>query len=377
MSASTQSVVSERVDELLSRCRRDVEEGVLPSCQVALAIDGEVVVEEAFGAATTQTRYAVFSSTKPFVASVVWQLIAEGLVDPASRVVDYLPEFGTHGKDVITVEQVMLHTSGFPAAPLGPPDWATSAGRRHVFERWRCNWEPGTRFEYHPTAAHWVLAEIITEVTGQDFRDELQRRVTAPLGLPRVLGIAPADQHDIALLEVRGEPATAEELEKAIGISNLPVTEVTDAALLSFNHQDTRAVGVPGGGGIMRAADLALFYQALLHNREGLWPTDLLADVTGRVRNTFSDPMLGMSANRSLGLIVAGDDGKSNLRGMGHTVSPRAFGHNGAAGQIAWADPETGLSFGYCTNGLDANILRQWRRGSAVASRAGLCASAV
>ena len=334
-------VERDRVDTLLRRCRRDVDDGILPSCQVAVALNGEVVVEEAFGDAKTSTRYAVFSSTKPFVASTVWQLIAEGVVDPAARVAEYLPEFSTNGKDVITVEQVMLHTSGFPAAPLGPPDWNTSAGRRRVFEKWRLNWEPGTRFEYHPTAAHWVLAEIINEVTGKDFRDEVQRRVTDPIGLPRVLGIEPADQHEIALLEVRGEPPSPDELEKALGIRELPATEVTDAALVSFNHQDVRSVGVPGGGGIMRAADLALFYQELMHNTKGLWPADLLADVTGRVRNTFPDPMTGVSANRALGVIIAGADGKANIRGLGHTVSARAFGHNGAAGQIAWGDPET------------------------------------
>ena len=50
-------------------------------------------------------------------------LIGEGKIDCRERVADYIPEFGTNGKDVITVEQVMLHTSGFPHAPLDPPDW--------------------------------------------------------------------------------------------------------------------------------------------------------------------------------------------------------------------------------------------------------------
>jgi CubicO group peptidase (beta-lactamase class C family) len=73
--------------------------------------------------------------------------------------------------------------------------------------------------------------------------------------------------------------------------------------------------------------------------------------------------------------VIAGDDGKSNLRGMGRTVSPGAFGHNGAGGQIAFADPATGLSFAYLTNGLDQNVVREARRNTAIASRAADCAA--
>jgi CubicO group peptidase (beta-lactamase class C family) len=58
---------------------------------------------------------------------------------------------------------------------------------------------------------------------------------------------------------------------------------------------------------------------------------------------------------------------------MGRTVSPRAVGHNGARGQIAWGDPTTGLSFGYCTNGLDQHVLRENRRTTALGSLAALC----
>ena len=70
----------------------------------------------------------------------------------------------------------------------------------------------------------------------------------------------------------------------------------------------------------------------------------------------------------------AGADGHSAARGFGYTVSPAAFGHNGAGGQIAWADPATGLSFVYLTNGLDRNVLREWRRTSGLSSRAARCA---
>jgi CubicO group peptidase (beta-lactamase class C family) len=367
-------VDTQKVDALLARARREVDEGLLPSCQVALAKDGELVAFEAFGDATTDTRYAVFSCTKAFVAAAMWVLIGDGKVDVSKRVVEYVPEFGTNGKDVVTVEQVMLHTSGFPHAPLGPPQWYTHDGRMAAFEKWRFNWEPGTRYEYHPTSAHWVLAEIIERVTGADFRDVVQERVTDPAGLPhRVLGVPTDEQDGIATLEVRGEPPTPDELEAVFGVRELPVTEVTDEALLHFNQPEVRELGVPGGGAFMTAADLARFYQVLLHDHDGIFDPAVLADATGNVRNRLPDPLTGVPANRTLGLIQAGDDGKAAWRGLGHTVSARAFGHNGAGGQLAWGDPVTGLSLGYVTNGLDDHVIRQARRGVGIASRAGAC----
>jgi CubicO group peptidase (beta-lactamase class C family) len=172
-----------------------------------------------------------------------------------------------------------------------------------------------------------------------------------------------------------GEPASPEELEAVLGVRTLPVSEVTDHALIEFNSPDARRAGVPGAGAVATAADVARFYQALLADPGGLWDPAVLEDATANVRNRFLDPWTGVPANRTLGLVVAGDDGLAHMRmHFGRTVSPRTFGHAGAGGQIAWADPESGLSFCYLTNGLDAHLLRQGRRGVALSSRAGaLC----
>ena len=365
--------MTDAVQALLTRAQREIDAGFLPSCQVAIARHGELEVFEAFGEATTDTRFSVFSATKPFVAAVVWILIGEGAVDVTKPVVEYIPEFASNGKDAITVEQVMLHTSGFPHAPLGPPEWWTREARVERFSTWRLNWEPGSDYEYHATSAHWVLAEIIERVTSQDYRDLLETRVTGPAGLPRVLGIALDDQDGIAELVNVGEPATPEELEAVLGVRELPVTEVTPEALLAFNIPQVRELGVPGGGGVMRAADLALFYQALLHDPDGIWDPALRADVTSRIRNDLPERWTNVTAHRTLGLVVAGDDGHANLRGFGHVGSARMFGHNGAGGQLAWAHPESGLSFAYVTNGLDQHELRQARRGIALGSLAAAC----
>jgi CubicO group peptidase (beta-lactamase class C family) len=242
--------------------------------------------------------------------------------------------------------------------------------------QWHCSWEPGSAYEYHATSAHWVLAEIIERTTGTDFRTVVSDRVLDPHGLQRLrLGVPEADQGDITELVASGDPATPDELAAALGVRELPVTEVTEDALLGFNEPATRALGVPGGGAVSDAADLALFYQALLHNPKGVWDDDLLADVTGNVRNTLPDLLFGHPILRTLGLCTAGDDGKATYRGFGKTGSPGRFGHNGAGGQLAWADPDSGLSFVYLTNGLDAHPIRQGRRGVALSSIAADCAA--
>jgi CubicO group peptidase (beta-lactamase class C family) len=364
------------VDALLVRARRDVDDGLLPACQVALALDGEVLVHEAYGDADVDTRFTIFSATKPLIASLIWQLLGDGSLAPEQPIHDVIPEFGSHGKDAVTLDHVLLHTSGFPRAPLGPPRWFTHEGRRASFAEWRLNWEVGSRYEYHPTSAHWVLAELVHAVTGLDHTEALRSRVLEPLGLEQLtLGPPVGAQERIADLVLVGEPATPYELEAALGIREIDVGEVTDEALLDLNEPEARSVGLPGGGGISTAADVARFYQALLHDPKGLWEPDVLRDATSVVRNTFPDLVLGHPINRVRCLVVAGDGGKSHLRGMGRTVSPAAFGHNGAAGQVAWADPATGLSFCYLTSGRDLNVLREARRTTAVASLAAVCAA--
>ena len=139
----------------------------------------------------------------------------------------------------------MLHTAGFPNAPMPAVDGADAVPAGANGSRdWELEWEPGTRFEYHATSAHWVLADLIERLSGIDFRDFVEQRVCAPLGLPRLLGIPEGEQDDIA--RARRASATA---------------RATTLIMRSTGPRCAPA-GVPGGGAIMRAADLALFYQA-------------------------------------------------------------------------------------------------------------------
>jgi CubicO group peptidase (beta-lactamase class C family) len=332
------------IDQLLDAAQALVTSGKTPACQVAIGRDGDVLAFETFGDATDDTRFMVFSATKPIVASAVWLLIGDGLIDITKPVAHYVPEFATNGKEIVTIEQVLLHTAGFPNAPMIPVEGADAVTRVKRFTEWRLEWEPGTRFEYHALAAHWVLAELIERCTSIDFRDFIEQRVTTPLGLPLLLGIPEEEQHDIA---------------DGVRLGEAPPDNPVDVDTTKFNDAAVRAAGVPGGGGLMTAATMARFYQGLLHNPNSLWDKDVLADVKTNIRCTLPDPLMNVACNRSAGLVLAGDDGLHQFRYamFGKHNSPGAFGHAGAHAQVAWADPATGISFSFCKNGLQMDML--------------------
>jgi CubicO group peptidase (beta-lactamase class C family) len=359
----------EAIAALLDRVLREVHDGLLPAAQIAVALDGKVVVSATYGASDT-TRFIPYSATKVLTVAAIWRLIADADLDVSRNVASYLPGFDAHDKGEVTVEQVMLHTGGFPMAPLGPREWRTHERRLAAYATWRHEFPPGARYVYHPVSAHWVLCDIIETVTGEDYRAAIHRLVTEPLGLPRLLGIPLDEQDGIAEVVGVGEPATTAELAAEFGdqVGTQPAipADLVLFALTSLNHPKAREQGVPGGGAVVHAADMALLYQGLLHNPDDLWDPAVLADGTGHVRSRLPDPS-GVPANRTLGLVVAGDDGGAPYRGFGTASSPYAFGHNGAGGQLAFADPASGLSACYVTSGLDQNLVREHRRNVEIA----------
>jgi CubicO group peptidase (beta-lactamase class C family) len=360
------------LDDLVARAQRDIDDGLLPSCQLAVARHKKLALLVTLGDAEPDSRYVIFSATKALTASACWLLLAEGAIDREQKIIDVFPEFGAHGKDVITIEQLLTHTSGFPHAPLRPEAWSDRDRRIEAMADWHLNWEPGSRFEYHPTSAHWVLAEIIERSAGRDFREFIDTHVTEALGLRMQLGVPKDESSDVNPLVSIGEPPTPAQLAD-LGLSAWDPGEVVFENLEQLTHPDGLEAGVPAAGAAASAADVALFYQALLHNDPPLWDPPVLRAGTAEVPFDTDEQLLGVPACRTLGLTVAGDDGKGHLRGFGYTVSGRAFGHGGAGGQIAWADPETGLSFGYLTNGYDNYIPNVWRRIAGLSSKAGAC----
>jgi len=338
-----------RVDLLLERCRLEVDSASLPSAQVALNVGGVEYASETFGAATPSTRYVLQSAGRPVVAGVVWKLISDGLLDITRTVASYIPEFATNGKDTVTVEQVVTHVGGFPLAPMGYPQMLARDERLRAFSKWRRTYEPGTELQFHLTSAAWVIGELCETLTGRPIGHYLRETLTGPLGLESIEIGPPIDrQGDVAsFVRTDGEDA---------GVNPWGPWYLAKPEIL--------AAGEPSHSMVSTASDLARWYQALMSS--ALWRREVVNDAL-RVRVTL--PITGerggtpsVPGNVALFVVVSGDDGTSRAF-LPTATGPRTFGHGGAPCQIGFADPETGLSFAFLTNGYPSSGYEQSRRG--------------
>ncbi|MPZ22900.1 MAG: serine hydrolase [Dehalococcoidia bacterium] len=368
----------EKVEAIFAKASKYVDDGRIFACQLALARHGRLAGFATYGnvvlggeqhEATNDTLFAAFSITKVAVGAAIWLLIERDQLSVEERVVDIIPEFGTGGKDVITVEQVLVHSGGFPGAEFSPFWWDDRRRRLEGFASWELEWEPGSRYQYHPLSAHWVLAEILERRAGRDFRDFIRSEIIGPMGLHDFhLGL-PDDRAPRAA----GVRFSSEPIEPPWGWGGVPPD-----AVLAIDRPDVRKIGIPGAGGFANAATLAMFYQVLLAGGRGLDGRQVLDPETVAYATRLwsqpghTDPNLGFPVRRGLSIVLAGDDGNNHYRGMGRTVSSRAFGHNGAGGQIAWADPDTGISLGYLSDSF-TDYLSEGQRITALSSLAASC----
>ena len=372
-----------KLEELFGFVEAQVESGQLQAAQVAVGAQGRLAGFRTYGAAQQgaslqpardDTLFCMFSSTKAIVGVGVWCLIEDGLLSLDERVVDIIPgwcaEGGGEGYETITVRQVMLHTGGFPHAPMNPRLWEDREARQRRMMGWRLNWRPDSQWEYHATSAHWVLSEIIEQRTGRDFREWLRERLLDPLGLDNLYVGLPDEQHERAASIIYTEQPLPPE-----------GGEVFPQTILHFNLASQRRAGCPGGGAFANAADLAMFYQALVAptGAGDDRPATPLRTETIELGTTVAtdpqrhtDPLSGLAVNRALTVVVAGEDGRGAERGFGGGASPRAFGHAGAGGQVAWGDPETGLSVAFLTNSFQQDDKIQSRTHS-IGSQAAAC----
>jgi len=333
---------------LYARIEGHIAAGRYPGAAVALARHGEIVAARSFGharlaaadapaiPATDDTLWLLYSQTKPVVSSAIWQLVERGHLRFHDPVAEYVPEFAQHGKGKVTLYQLLTHQAGFPHAHAIPPAlWEDHGALRAAICDFTLEWEPGARVVYHGAASHWVQALLIEAVTGRDYRAHIRDAILGPLGLDGLRIGVPDDLHD-----------RVAHIHDPLAGGHAPLAD----------GQNTPAhwrAGIPGGGGYATAKDLAIFYQLLL-GLGALRGVRLLSPrmVQYATRNHTGervDEAMGMPMHRGLGIHVRGTT--PTIRGLGSIASPATFGHGGAGTSYSWADPETGVSFTYLTNG--------------------------
>jgi CubicO group peptidase (beta-lactamase class C family) len=326
------------LDELI---RAHIEEGRYPGCQIALARHGKLALFRSYGMASTEPRIEVsrrtlwllYSGTKVITTMALWSLVDDGHLTFNDRIADLLPNFAAHGKEAITVVQLLTHQAGFPNAAVSQEGWFDRDKRLAEVCGFKLEWPPGERSEYHVRSAHWVVACMLESLTGQDYRQVIRERVIGPLGLQDeiLLGVPPAEQGRLA---TTFEPANAK-----------PAVAASDNAAV------WREAGIPSSGGYATARGLVTLFQATLGHRPGgarLFSPRLVEYALRNRTGERVDPLFGLAMHRGLGPHLRGTS--EAVRSLGSLGSPSTFGQGGVGTSTWWADPESGVSFAYLTS---------------------------
>src|SRR6266540_1133528 len=266
-----QAEVQQALDDL-------VASGAEIGLQAAVIKDGRLVADAASGVADPRTRAAVGADTLFFAASTakgVAASVAHVLVERSElrydmRAVEVWPEFGSHGKDKVTVRHVLLHTAGVPGLPPGTTvadlcDWDHMCAVLADQEPW---WEPGTRFGYHAKTFGFLLGEIMRRATGRTVSMLLRDVLTGPLGVeddvhfgvPAPL-LARVARHVAPDGPAPQLPEPGSPLDRA-----MPRGVVPDADYA--NRADVLTADIPSEG-TMTARGVARMYAALLGQVKG------------------------------------------------------------------------------------------------------------
>ena len=200
--ASALGLDDRALDRLQQLITRHIADGRYPGAQVAMARRGQLALSASFGDARTEpkrtpatddTLWLLYSNTKVVTACAVWLLVEQGALSFGDTVASHLPGFDANGKGDITIFQVLTHQGGFPGAQIPETAWADHDVLRNAVCGITLEWTPGSKVQYHPAAAHWVIAAMIDAVTKSDYRDFIRQRITEPLGLAHELFVGLPD----------------------------------------------------------------------------------------------------------------------------------------------------------------------------------------
>jgi CubicO group peptidase (beta-lactamase class C family) len=350
---------------------------------VAVWHDGEVVVDLWGGLADIDrgrpwerdTLATVFSCTKGLVALAFLMQADRGLLDYDEPVTRYWPEFGANGKQRITVRTLLNHRAGLHG--LDEPVTLDDIEKRpeyvlDVIARQAPHWTPDSDQGYHAVTYGLYADALFRRIAGESLGTFLRREVGIPLGADVFLGLPVEHEARVAT----NYPVTTRErllkiVPKALGSDSAegrvyrsvarggdaqralayPV-ELGPTGVQNFNTRRVHALELPWGNGIANARGLCRVFAALANGGEldgvRLVRPDLLEPVMHQRGWSERDRVLNKPVGWSLGFL------KENA-GL-FSANAEGFGHAGAGGSLAWADPVGRVAVGYAMNKMDHMI---------------------
>jgi uncharacterized protein YbbC (DUF1343 family)/CubicO group peptidase (beta-lactamase class C family) len=330
-----------RLDEarLDAAMKKALDHGDLPGAVVLIVHGDRVVFRKAYGLRskkptetpmTADTVFDLASLTKPIAtAPSVMLLLEQGKLHLSDKVAEYFPDFGKHGKDQITIEHLLLHTSGLEA---DNPVADYQDGRAKALERiadLKPLAAPGQRFLYSDIN-YIVLGELVGKVAGAPLDQFARTHIYEPLGMKETT-FRPQ-----GALKARAAPTEARNGRFEPGV-------VHDPRAYALG-------GVAGHAGLFSTADdLAIFARMLLRGG-AVDGRRLLAPET---LHTMTTPRpVGAPAQRVVGFRALGWDVDTAFSRNRGDLFPRrrGFGHTGFTGTSIWVDPDSDTAVIFLSN---------------------------
>ncbi|WEK62215.1 MAG: serine hydrolase [Candidatus Microbacterium colombiense] len=338
---------------------------ILHHGQPVVDLWGGIADERSRAAWSGETISVIFSCTKGLVSILAARLVQEGLLDYEAPVVTYWPEFAAAGKEDVRVKHLLSHRSGLsaPRSPLTVEqivDWDEVVRQ---LEAQAPLWEPDSGYAYHAITHGWLIGEVIRRVSGRSVGQYFADVVTTPLGVDAWIGLPAKEGPRVAhmqvgstLAELTAQQAAArnhDEIDwsrRAMTLGGALAPELIGPGESDgFNSSDIHQAEIPGAGGIASARALAAIWSATITS-------------VGGVRLLDDETIATATVPQSEGSPVWSIPGPWPRWGMGFQLDSEArryttahgFGHDGAGGQVAFADPAAGVGFAYLTNQMEA-----------------------
>lgn len=320
---------------------------------------------------TDDTMVLVWSATKGLASACVLRALDEARLDLDTLVSSFWPDFGRNGKDELTVADVLSHRAGLAALADRGVSVLDHEGVVEALATQASLWPMDGSHGYGPRTFGYLADEIVRRVAGQALGDYWRRVFAEPLSLDTWIGL-PEDQHGrvAQMLAARmgtedHEDAFAQAMATPGSIPREAFTTPAGTPSASgMNAARFRSASIPAFGGITTASSLAKFYAMLAGGGHWAGRRFVSERAFGWMKTRLSnglDRTLCTPTSFSAGFMMdpVGPDGRKLRSLMGPSF--RAFGHPGAGGSLAFADPENGIGFAYVMNQMQIGVLPRSR----------------